>query len=63
MSEVNCILSAIEQGDPQPFHKTDGRERSLRQPYRCTDFRARRRPGSFEGTAEVSASPEGGSTK
>src|SRR5262249_2830554 len=32
MSEVTRIRSAIEQGDPQPFRKTDGRERSVRQP-------------------------------
>src|SRR5262249_27767141 len=48
---------------PPSLFEPDGREGALRQPYRCTDFRARRRPGSVEGTAEVSASPEGGSTQ
>jgi hypothetical protein len=63
MSEVTRILSAIEQGDPQSLRQTGGRERFVRQPYRCTEFRAGRRHGLLAGTAEVSASPEGGSTK
>jgi hypothetical protein len=57
--------------NPHASCEPDGREGALRQPYRCTDFRARRRHGSVEGTAEVIGSrhrwsrplQEGGSTK
>jgi RNA polymerase sigma factor (TIGR02999 family) len=60
---IKATIGAVTrgEGDPQSLRQTDGRERSIRQPYRWTDFRARRRHGSFEGTAEVSASPEKGS--
>src|SRR5262245_44222634 len=51
------------EGDPQSLCQTDGRERSVRRQSSCTDFRARRRDDSVEGTAEVSASADGGSNR
>src|SRR5262249_31556563 len=51
------------EGDPQSLCQTDGRERAGWRQSSCTDFRARRRHDSVKGTAEVSASPDGGSNR
>jgi hypothetical protein len=40
------------EGDQEPPWQTDGRERSVRRPNSCTDFRATRRHHSVEGTAD-----------